>query len=215
MTTTAAPPSHAGNESFGSWAKGHNTELYVGLAALGLTVYLYLRSKKSSSTTTTPSGTIAPASTITYLPATTGAGTTGSTSSSWSGAGYPGILPPPGGTAAKGGGTGAVTTSTTPAAKKKTPGATVPVEQWTQEVVSGQGYSAGATFASGSVRGSTGGTFSTIASYTATLALLGSGGQVFYEPSLGKFTPLSSVTQFKALEHTKSGPQTTTWTKVP
>ena len=81
----------------------------------------------------------------------------------------------------------------------------------------GQGYSVGrgGQLASGTVRGRTGGTYSTLATYTSTLSAIQSGQTVAYQSAPGVFTPIKTVTQFKSIEPAgKAGGATDTTTYV-
>lgn len=83
MTTPPAPaPAKIGTKSIGAWARSHHAEVYMGAAALVVTVALYMKSR-SKSTGTSATTTQSTPSSITYLPTTSGAAETGSPSG-WS-----------------------------------------------------------------------------------------------------------------------------------
>lgn len=205
---SAPPRTPEKPKSVGAWAKSHHAEIYIGAAGLALTALLYYETRKGK-TTTTPSttGTSTPASTISYyLPATSGAGETGSPSGSWSGAGYPGP-----------GGTGPASTTT------KTPGTTV---ARTAGKVLGASTGAALGFHTGgysilsptgkleggSVVGNTGGTFTTFQSWTATTAAEGQGTQVDIQVAPGAFQA-ETPQELATLE--QGGKRTlTTWFKA-
>lgn len=197
--------------------KSHKTELLVGGAAVAATIALYARSKKTTTQTTaavaTPVTTVAPTG-YEEFPGTTVATTEGTDA-------YNGLenqilglqqalLGLSGQSAAK----------TQAAAQTSGQAATshVSTDPYTQEAFAGEGYyiegSGGRS--AGNVEGMTGAIFSTISSYTATLQELEAGDTVYYESSLGGFTPITSVTQFESLEPTGKGGahDTTTWSKV-
>lgn len=201
MTTPAKTKSAggaAGDKSPGAWLKSHHVEVYAALAGLALTALLYLRSR-SSSTTTGATSTSAPASTVAYLPATTGAGEVGSPSSAWAGGGAPGSL--------------TTTSASSTGAKTTTPGPQA-TERLTQQAIpaGASGYSASADYGAGVVSGATGSLWGTIATLTDTAQMIAAGDTVGYEPSLGTFVPITSSQQLAQVEG--PGKKTTTWAQV-
>lgn len=205
--------------------KAHKPEVLVGAAGAVAAIALYLRQKHTKAAGASPGSPAVstPATTVTPgyapFPGTTVATTTGTDAYTGMENQILGLQQAILGLATKSTSTKPTSssTSTKPTATKPSPASQVATEPITAQTPYGQGYSAGPGYASGAVTGLTGGLYTTIASYTATLATLQAGGTAYYEPSLGNFAPITSVTQFKALEHTGTHKtaQTTTWAKAP
>lgn len=180
-------------------------------------VYLVFFRKKSTTQTTGTTTTTQPTETVTYPTGTSYSGPVGYAPTYGGGGG--------GGTSTGGGAAGTPgKKTTTPGKGGTTPGnGTNPVPVGGTIVTpvganlfsSGSGESIERTgkLATGAVYGSTGSLYSTIQTYTQTEKLLQSGQTVYYQQSPGQFTPITTVTAFRSLEHTKQGKQTTTYVK--
>ena len=214
--------------------------LYIGVAAsvaaLILTYILFVRKKSTSTTSTqvvTTGTTTAPTASAATSPSAAPSTVDITTPGGGSYTGPPTSVPTSIATT-KGGAASATTTPTRTSVTTSTgssytgPSATAPKispsqgtpttdTSYSTLIQMGQGYSVGRTghLASGTVKGRTGGTYSTLASYTTTLNAIQNGQTVAYQSAPGVFTPIKSVTQFKAIEPAgKAGGPTDTTTYV-
>ena len=213
--------------------KTHKTDVMVGAAGIVVTAALYMRSrKKTTAAATSPGAAPATAATVVTPGYVAQPGTTIATTSGTDA--YNGMENQILGLQTSGAST--KTPAPTSGASTKTPAAAAlswtpqgqlltggkpkrsspalqPTEGLQTQVLHGTGFSATKNYGAGVVAGATGGDWSTISTWTATIADINAGDTVGYESALGAFTPITSVTQYKALEHTKHGAQTTTWVK--
>ena len=209
--------------------KTHKTDVMVGAAGIVVTAALYMRSrKKTTAAATSPGAAPATAATVVtpgYVaqPGTTIATTSGTDAYNGMENQILGLQTDLLGLQTSGASTktpASAALSWTPRGQLLTGGkpkssspALQPTEGLQTQVLHGTGFSATKNYGAGVVAGATGGDWSTISTWTATIADINAGDTVGYESALGAFTPITSVTQYKALEHTKHGAQTTTWVK--
>ena len=202
--------------------KAHKDEVLIGGAGIAVTAALYLRSKSKNATTAASTTSASGATVVTpgYIasPGATVATTSGTDAYNGMETQILGLQQDLMGLTTSGFSTRPAGTTIEPGAPVQSSsgsgaGALQPTVALATEVRVGTGYSAGPGYKSGIVAGSTGADWSTLSTFTATIAAIDSGANVGYESSLGNFTPITSVSQFKTLEHTQKGPQTTTWVK--
>lgn len=150
-------------------------------------------------------------------PQTVSISTTSPTGGSFSYQGPPTAAPPASAYAppSSSKGTGTPSPSQSKTTTQPNPSVAAATVNYSTLVQHGQGYSVG-NYQPGVVQGATGGYYSTEASYTSTLAAIGSGQSVAYQSAPGVFTPITSVTQFKKIEPTGKGGagDTTTYVKA-